>query len=591
MSIPSSFIDRLITSVSIVDIINRRVQLERTGGRYKAKCPFHGDGNEKTPSFVVYEETGSYHCFACKASGNAIHFLREYDGIDFMESVELLASHVGMEVPKQEKLVDLSDALNINTKAAEIFKEQLKSNPGKETIEYLKNRGISGETAKFFELGYSMEKSPTLHSILSRDYNETDLTDSGLFGSNDNGDMYDRFRDRLMFPIRNIKGEHIAFGGRLITDKDNQAKYLNSPETKTYKKKYELYGLYEARLIEKRPESLFLVEGYMDVIGLHQHGIKNAVASSGTAFTKEQLRKILSYTNNIYIVFDGDEAGQKASWRAVENALPLLREDIRMSFIFLKPGDDPDSFIKEKGKDAFIKLANEATSFSDYFISTIKMQADLSTIEGRSLVAQFAIPLVDKITNPTLKEAYISEIGHICDLDFGKLLNNGVNSMPDNSGSEEPIKKIPTSVIRKSVMGIFTVLIQYPKLASDRTFDLIKRDSRFLFLLDVRDFYKANPEAVPSILFEQIENEKIKNLFGEALVSEIKLSEEDACIMLKDCIGLISKSEKDRQEILKEKYNMQEITSAEKRELQQIILKKDAMSDEDQALLKKLSSK
>ena len=591
MSIPSSFIDRLITSVSIVDIINRRVQLERTGGRYKAKCPFHGDGNEKTPSFVVYEETGSYHCFACKASGNAIHFLREYDGIDFMESVELLASHVGMEVPKQEKLVDLSDALNINTKAAEIFKEQLKSNPGKETIEYLKNRGISGETAKFFELGYSMEKSPTLHSILSRDYDETDLTESGLFGSNDNGDMYDRFRDRLMFPIRNIKGEHIAFGGRLITDKDNQAKYLNSPETKTYKKKYELYGLYEARLIEKRPESLFLVEGYMDVIGLHQHGIQNAVASSGTAFTQEQLRKILSYTNNIYIVFDGDEAGQKASWRAVENALPLLREDIRMSFIFLKPGDDPDSFIKEKGKDAFIKLANEATSFSDYFVSTIKMQADLSTIEGRSLVAQFAIPLVDKITNPTLKEAYISEIGHICDLDFGKLLNNGVNSMPDKSGSEEPIKKIPTSVIRKSVMGIFTVLIQYPKLASDRTFDLIKRDSRFLFLLDVRDFYKANPEAVPSILFEQIENEKIKNLFGEALVSEIKLSEEDACIMLKDCIGLISKSEKDRQEILKEKYNMQEITSAEKRELQQIILKKDAMSDEDQALLKKLSSK
>ena len=591
MSIPSSFIDRLITSVSIVDIINRRVQLERTGGRYKAKCPFHGDGNEKTPSFVVYEETGSYHCFACKASGNAIHFLREYDGIDFMESVELLASHVGMEVPKQEKSVDLSDAININTKATEIFKEQLKSNPGKETIEYLKKRGISGETAKFFELGYSMERSPTLYSILSRDYNEKDLTDSGLFGSNDNGDMYDRFRDRLMFPIRNIKGEHIAFGGRLISDKDNQAKYLNSPETKTYKKKYELYGLYEARLIEKRPESLFLVEGYMDVIGLHEHGIKNAVASSGTAFTQEQLRKILSYTNNIYIVFDGDEAGQKASWRAVENALSLLREDIRISFIFLKSGDDPDSFIKEKGKDAFLKLANEATSFSDYFISTIKKQADLSTIEGRSVVAQFAIPLVDKITNPTLKEAYISEIGHICDLDFGKLLNDGVNSMPEKSSLEEPIKKIPTSVIRKSVMGIFTVLIQYPKLASNRTFDLIKRDSRFLFLLDVRDFYKANPEAVPSILFEQIENEKIKNLFGEALVSEIKLSEEDACIMLKDCIGLISKSEKDRQEILKEKYNMQEITSAEKRELQQIILKKDAMSDEDQALLKKLSSK
>ena len=591
MSIPSSFIDRLLSTVSIVDIINRRVQLERSGGRYKAKCPFHGDGNEKTPSFVVYEETGSYHCFACKASGNAINFLREYDGIDFMESVELLAASVGMEVPKQEKSVDLTDAIGINAKAAEIFKDQLKGPKGKNAVDYLKARGISGETAKFFELGYSMEKNPSLHSILSPQYNQNDLEDSGLFGSNDNGEMYDRFRDRLMFPIRNIKGEHIAFGGRLIADKDNQAKYLNSPETKTYKKKYELYGLYEARFIDKRPKSLFLVEGYMDVIGLHQYGIKNAVASSGTAFTPEQLRKILSYTNDIFVVFDGDEAGQKASWRAVENALPLLREDVRMSFIFLKPGEDPDSFIKNKGKDAFLKLADEAISFSEYFLDTIKKQDDISSIEGRSRVAHFAVPLVDKIVNPTLREAYISEIGHICDLDFGKLLNGVVNIVPENVKQEEPAKKVPASVIRKSVLGVFTVLIQYPKFAGERSFSLISKDSRFLFLHDVRNFYKDNPKASPSILFEHIENEKIKNLFGEALVSEIKLSEENAKKMLNDCIDIISKSEKDRQETLKEKYNMQEITSAEKRELQQIILKKDVMSEEDQILLKNLSSK
>ncbi len=591
MSIPSSFIDRLISSVSIVDIINRRVQLERTGGRYKAKCPFHGDGNENTPSFVVYEETGSYHCFACKESGNAIHFLRKYDGLDFLESVELLASYVGMEVPKQDKPVDLSDAISINTKATEVFVDQLKSPTGKHTIEYLKSRGITGETAKFFQLGYAVESSPSLHSILSSTYSKTDLEESGLFGLNDNGDMYDRFRDRLMFPIKNIKGEHIAFGGRLVADKENQAKYLNSPETKTYKKKYELYGLYEARLIEKRPECLFLVEGYMDVIGLHQHGIKNAIASSGTAFTPEQLRKILSYTNKIYIVFDGDEAGQKASWRAVENALPLLREDIKINFIFLKTGDDPDSFIKEKGKEAFLKLADESTSFSDYFLKTIKKHDDLSTIEGRSLVAQFAVPLVDKIANTTLKEAYISEISHICDLDFRKLLDGATNIVQDLSKAEEVIKKIPTSVIRKSVMGVFTALIQYPVLANERTFDSIKKDSKFMVLHNVRDFYKANPQAAPSIMFEQIENEKIKNLFGEALVSEIKLSEENAKKMLYDCIDLISKSEKDRQETLKEKYNMQEITSAERRELQQIILKKDVMSEEDQILLKKLSSK
>ena len=591
MSIPSTFIDRLITSVSIVDIIGRRLQIERKGGGYWAKCPFHGGGDEKSASFKVYDDTGTYHCFGCKESGNAIHFLRKHDGLDFMEAIELLASYVGMEVPKQEKPVDVSGAININTRAVEIFIEQLKSSAGKPVIDYLKARGISGETAKFFELGYSVERSPSLHSTLSTKYEKQDLEDSGLFGANDSGEMYDRFRDRLMFPIRNIKGEHIAFGGRLTKDKKDQAKYLNSPETKTYKKKYELYGLYEARLNNKRPESLFLVEGYMDVIGLHQHGVKNSVASSGTAFTQEQLRKILSYTNNIFIVFDGDEAGQKASWRAVENALPLLREDIRMNFIFLKEGDDPDSYIKEKGKEAFLKLADEATSFSDYFLQTVKKQDDLSTIEGRSMVAQFAIPLVNKILNPTLKEAYISELGHICDLDFEKLLTGNALLYRREPSRQEEIKKVPSTIMRKSVLGVFTALIQHPALASDKVFELIKKDSRFLFLNDVRNFYKDNLEAAPSILFEQIENEKIKNLFGEALVSEIKLSKDDARAMIQDCIKLISKSEKDRDEILKEKYNMQEISSAEKRELQQLILKKEELSEEDQKLLKKLSSK
>ena len=231
-----------------------------------------------------------------------------------------------------------------------------------------------------------------------------------MFGNNDDGEFYDRFRDRLMFPIRNIKGECIAFGGRLIEDKNNQAKYLNSPETKTYKKKYELYGLFETRQVNKRPDSIFLVEGYMDVIGLFQYDVKNAVASSGTAFTQEQLRKILSYTNTIHIVFDGDEAGHKASWRAVENALPLLREDTRISFIFLDPDEDPDSYIRKNGKDAFIKLAKESKSFSEFFIETIKEQDDLSSVEGRSMVARFALPLINKISNDTLKQAYIKEI-------------------------------------------------------------------------------------------------------------------------------------------------------------------------------------
>ena len=590
MSISSSFIERLLASVNIVDVIGRRVTLERKGGGYWAKCPFHGSGEERTASFKVYEETGTYHCFGCKESGNAIHFLRKYDGLDFIEAVEMLASQVGMEVPKQEAPIDTSNATKINNRAAEIFYEQLKSKDGINTVAYLKDRGISGETAKFFQLGYSTNKKPTLHERLTKEFEETDIKESGLFGNNDDGEFYDRFRDRLMFPIRNIKGECIAFGGRLIEDKNDQAKYLNSPETKTYKKKYELYGLFEIREINKRPDSIFLVEGYMDVIGLFQHDVKNAVASSGTAFTQEQLRKILSYTNTIHIVFDGDEAGHKASWRAVENALPLLREDTRISFIFLDPDEDPDSYIRKNGKDAFMKLAKESKSFSEFFIETIKEYDDLTSVEGRSMVARFALPLINKISNDTLKQAYIKEISNICDLDISKLTQNTSNSVKSNASKKEEVKKNSSSILRKSVLGIFMALIQYPKLATTQEFDLIKTDSKFSFLKDIKNFYIDNPEISASIILEKIVNENVKNIFGEALVSEIKLSKEDALSMIKDCLELITKSEAEREEILKEKYNMQELTSSEKRELQQIILKKDKMSQEEAALIKDLSS-
>ena len=590
MSISSSFIERLLASVNIVDVIGRRVTLERKGGGYWAKCPFHGSGEERTASFKVYEETGTYHCFGCKESGNAIHFLRKYDGLDFIEAVEMLASQVGMEVPKQEAPIDTSNATKINNRAAEIFYEQLKSKDGINTVAYLKDRGISGETAKFFQLGYSTNKKPTLHQRLTKEFEETDIKESGLFGNNDDGEFYDRFRDRLMFPIRNIKGECIAFGGRLIEDKNDQAKYLNSPETKTYKKKYELYGLFEIRQVNKRPDSIFLVEGYMDVIGLFQYDVKNAVASSGTAFTQEQLRKILSYTNTIHIVFDGDEAGHKASWRAVENALPLLREDTRISFIFLDSDEDPDSYIRKNGKDAFMKLAKESKSFSEFFIETIKEHDDLTSVEGRSMVARFALPLINKISNDTLKQAYIKEISNICDLDISKLTQNTSNSVKSNSSKKEEVKKNSSSILRKSVLGIFMALIQYPKLATTQEFDLIKTDSKFSFLKDIKNFYIDNPEISASIILEKIVNENVKNIFGEALVSEIKLSKEDALSMIKDCLELITKYEAEREEILKEKYNMQELTSSEKRELQQIILKKDKMSQEETALIKDLSS-
>jgi DNA primase len=590
MYIPEDFINRLLTSVSIVEVIQKRRQVERRGGAYMAKCPFHKGGEENNASMKIYEETGTYHCFTCKDTGNAISFLKKHDNLDFIEAVELLASYVGMEIPKQEKSAAVTKSTNINNKAAEIFYTQMKEENSKNTISYLKDRGISGETAKFFNLGYSNARTPSLHEKLSKEFNINELNESGLFGTNENGELYDRFRDRLMFPIRNIKGECIAFGGRLLKDKDNQAKYLNSPETKTYKKKYELYGLYEVRQTNKRPESIFVVEGYMDVIGLFQHGVKNAVASSGTAFTQEQLRKILNYTNTIYIVFDGDEAGLKASWRTVENSLPLLREDTRISFIFLKEGEDPDSYIKDNGKEAFYALAKSSKSLSDYFFETIKSQDDLSSIEGRTIAAKFALPLIKSISNETLKQAYINEATNVCDLDFAKLIQGKENKENFNLPKKEEVVVDTRSIMKKSVLGIFMALIQYPKLADSNLFKLIKADSRFSFILDIKDTYILYPDSSASVILEKIENEKIKNVFGEALVSEIKLSQEDAQSMIEDCIKLISQSDTEREQILKEKYNMQELTSAEKRELQQIILKKDKMSQEEGALIKDLSS-
>ena len=591
MAISSAFIDRLLGNVNIIDVIGRRIPLERRGGAYWAKCPFHGSGEERTASFKVYDQTGTYHCFSCKESGNAIHFVRKFDGLDFTEAVELLASQVGMEVPKYEAKIDTSNASEINRSALQVFFDQLKSDKGKKAVNYLKDRGISGEIAKTFSIGYATNSKPTLHEKLSSKYEEIDLEESGLFGKNDNGDFYDRFRDRIMFPIRNIKGECIAFGGRLLEDKKDQAKYLNSPETKTYKKKYELYGLYESREINKRPDSLFLVEGYMDVIGLFQSGIKNAVASSGTAFTQEQYRKILNYTNTLYIVFDGDEAGQKASWRAVENALPLIREDTRINFIFLESGEDPDSYVRKNGKEAFMNLAKNSMTFSDYFLDTIKNQDDLSSIEGRSVVAKFALPLVNKITNATLKEAYVNEISNICDLDFAKLIKGEKKNIVPATIKEQNTETKSSSVLRKSILNIFMSLIQHPKLASSGEFNQIRSNSRFSFLNEVKDIYIQNHDISASVLMEKISNDKIKNIFGEALVSEIQLSESDASSMLKDCIDFISQNESEREEVLKDKYSMQELSSAEKRELQQIILKKDRMSQEEAALIKNLSSK
>ena len=588
MSIPSSFIDQILEQSDIVDIVGRRIQLTKKGQNFWCLCPFHDD---KKPSMAVNQDKQFFYCFVCNASGNSIHFLRRYENLDFVDAVETIASSVGLEVPYTKQIVEETKAKEINDEANTIYKNCLKSADGKKAVEYLKSRGISGETAAFFNLGYAKDGWTNLFDTVASKYSKADIAESGLFSTKDKK-YFDFFRARLMFPIRNIRGQCVAFGGRIIGDGD--PKYLNSPETKTYIKSNELFGLYEARSLTKNLDSLIVVEGYMDVIALHQNGVKNAVASLGTAITGKHVSKLMRYAKNIYVAFDGDLAGRKAAWKAVENALPILREEVKIGFVFLEEGYDPDSYINEKGKDAFIKLLDNSISFSNFFLSKIKKVDDLESIEGRSNAAKFAIPLVKTINNETLKQAYIEEIASICRLDFAALLSSETQKPRSVPSADPPPNRQESSgslLARKAIVSIFTALIQYPILAKDKAFEAIHNNEKFLFLLEVQNKYIDNPEINPSIVFEQIQSEQIKRLFGEALMSEIDLTKENALIMLQDCLHSFVKNQKDREEILKEKYNMHHISSAERRELQQFILKKAELSDEDRVLLKNLSSK
>ena len=588
MSIPSSFIDQILEQSDIVDIVGRRIQLTKKGQNFWCLCPFHDDNK---PSMAVNQDKQFFYCFVCNASGNSIHFLRRYENLDFVDAVETIASSVGLEVPYTKQIVEETKAKEINDEANTIYKNCLKSTDGKKAVEYLKSRGISGETAAFFNLGYAKDGWTNLFDTVASKYSKADIAESGLFSTKDKK-YFDFFRARLMFPIRNIRGQCVAFGGRIIGD--GEPKYLNSPETKTYSKSNELFGLYEARSLDKNLDSLIVVEGYMDVIALHQNGVKNAVASLGTAITGKHVSKLMRYAKKIYVAFDGDLAGRKAAWKAVENALPILREDVKIGFVFLEEGHDPDSYINEKGKDAFIKLLDNSISFSKFFLSKIKEVDDLESIEGRSNAAKFAIPLVNSINNETLKQAYIEEIASICRLDFAALLSSGIQKPRSIPAADPPPNRQESSgslLARKAIVSIFTALIQYPALAKDKTFEAIHNNEKFLFLLEVQNKYIDNPEINPSIVFEQIQSEQIKRLFGEALMSEIDLTEENALSMLQDCLHSFVKNQKDREEILKEKYNMQQISSAERRELQQFILKKAELSEEDRVLLKNLSSK
>ena len=583
MSIPSSFIDQLIDQTDIAEVIGRRLPLNKKGSNFWCLCPFHDDSN---PSMAVNQDKQFFYCFVCQESGNAIHFLRRYENLEFVDAIETLASAAGMTVPYEGGKQEKTKPSGLVERAVKFYQSNLNNKTAPKAVQYLKDRNITGATAKKFNIGYAQDSWDALANYFGPDTPIQELDESGLFSKKDNR-FYDRFRGRVIFPIRNIKGDFIAMGGRIIDE--GEPKYLNSPETSFFNKSNELFGLFEVKDAEKNIASLIVVEGYMDVIGLYEHGVKNAVATLGTAVTPNHVAKIMRYTNKMFFAFDGDLAGGKAAWKAVENTFPIIREDINIHFVFFEQGHDPDSFINEHGLKAFQKLLDESMSLSTYFLSKVK-DFNLETLEGRSQAAAFALPVINKINNAVIKEVYANEISKLCGMDI-KSMDIPQTISSSASASAQSIRPNSTTPVRvKAVINIFSALLSFPKIADQPIFDELKEDPKFNFLFVILDLYKQTPDIKPSRVIESLESEQIKGYFSEAVVAGLELSEKNALKLIQDCMDILLKNQKDREQILKDKYNVRSIAPAERRDLQQIILKKQEITDDDRNWLKKLSS-
>mgnify|MGYP001273062768 CR=1 FL=1 len=398
--IPQDFIQQLLSRVDIVDVIDKHVKLKKAGQNYSACCPFH---NEKTPSFSVSPTKQFYHCFGCGVHGTAISFLMEYSGMGFRDAVQELAEGVGMPLPieanREESVERAREAASLGevmSAAMQFYRLELKRTP--KAIDYLKGRGLTGEIAAKFALGYAPDDWQGLKAAVS-DYTASALTECGLVIDND-GKRYDRFRDRVMFPIHDARGNVIAFGGRVIGQ--GEPKYLNSPETPLFEKGRELYGLFHARRAIRDSQTAIVVEGYMDVVALAQSGVDNAVATLGTATTQTHVQKLLRMADNLVFCFDGDKAGRKAAWRALEQSLPVIVDGKDVRFLFLPPEDDPDTFVRRLGKDAFLAELGNAKPLSAFLFDELSSQVDLKNEEGRSRLLTYAKPLLAQITAPAM---------------------------------------------------------------------------------------------------------------------------------------------------------------------------------------------
>ena len=465
--IPQHFIDELLSRVDIVDVIDTRVPLRKAGRDYQARCPFH---EEKSPSFTVSQTKQFYHCFGCGAHGTAIGFLMEYEHLDFIEAVKDLAQRTGMELPALERDIEYKsqqqDLHPLTQEAANYYRQQLKQHQdAHKAVEYLKQRGLTGEIAAEFGIGYAPNGWDNLSKALGTNTSRIEqLNTTGMLVKKETGSHYDRFRNRIMFPIRDRRGRVIAFGGRVI-EKDDTPKYLNSPESPLFHKGKELYGLYEARQAMRTITRLLVVEGYMDVVALAQHGIRYAVATLGTALTPDHLHPLFRTSSEVVFCFDGDRAGLDAAWKALDIVLPEIKGERKARFMFLPDGEDPDSLIRRIGHDEFEQQIKQAVPLSNFLIDRLLQSVDMNAVDAREQLVELMIPKIQKVSNMLARRRIISDLAERVGMDgielmrlLGEKPTTHKNPTYTNRPNNEPRKLSP-------VRTVITLLLEQPNLA------------------------------------------------------------------------------------------------------------------------------
>ncbi|MGD2073424.1 MAG: DNA primase [Gammaproteobacteria bacterium] len=583
--IPRSFIDELLNRVDIVEVIDARLPLKKAGREYQACCPFH---NEKTPSFTVSPSKQFYHCFGCGAHGSALGFLMDYEHLEFPEAVEELARSAGLEVPREagsrrpHAAARHDDHYSLLERTDRFYRAQLREHPqAARAVDYLKARGLSGEIAARFGLGYAPPGWDGLLRHLDGDSHAQKLAlELGLLIRRDDGGCYDRFRDRIMFPIRDRRGRTIAFGGRVLGDE--KPKYMNSPESPVFHKGRELYGLFEARRSEQKLARLLVVEGYMDVVALAQFGLGNAVATLGTATTPEHLERLYRTVHEVVFCFDGDAAGRRAAWRALENLLPVMRDGREARFLFLPEGEDPDSLIRRIGCESFQQRTADSIPLSQFFYESLERQVDTRSVDGRAHLVELARPLLKRLPDSVFRDLMLDQLAGRSGLSPDKLAERIFGA--EEPTAVEPVKQRSAGGRRSAVRTAVRLLLERPDLsrcaAAPTGFEDLEAPGIAL-LTELLEILWQNPHLTAGQLMEHWRGRPEGQQLARLAATPLVIPETGYETEFRDAVQrLVEQRARQRTEQLLSKGGRTGLDDQEKSELKQLLAARQPLRDE-----------